>query len=226
LTTFPFSLFGGPQILSLWEGFSKSPILADFAWSQLVISSIHQNLAVIEPMLGVNTMQSNVSAVPSSFPELVAVHIRRGDFKRHCYRMVGWNANYMGFNRFPQLPDTFDSSPDLDQTAREQYYLQHCLPTVEQIVERLRTVRRVNPNGLKRVYVLTNGWGWWWNGLKGALLKDGWDDVKSSLDLRLDSKQKHVAMAVDMAIAEKSEVFIGNGVSGSCFPLCIITPSS
>jgi hypothetical protein len=37
--------------------------------------------------------------------------------------------------------------------------------------------------------------------------------LKSSLDLRLDMEQQHVAMAVDMAIAEKSEVFIGNGVS-------------
>ena len=29
----------------------------------------------------------------------------------------------------------------------------------------------------------------------------------------MDSAQKHVAMAVDMAIAEKAEVFVGNGVS-------------
>jgi len=63
------------------------------------------------------------------------------------------------------------------------------------------------------VYVLSNGWGWWLNGLKGALQKDGWDDLKSSLDVRLDGEQQYVAMAVDMAIAEKAEVFVGNGVS-------------
>jgi hypothetical protein len=51
------------------------------------------------------------------------------------------------------------------------------------------------------------------NGLKGALQKDGWDDLKSSLDVRLDGEQNYVAMAVDMAIAEKAEVFVGNGVS-------------
>jgi hypothetical protein len=51
------------------------------------------------------------------------------------------------------------------------------------------------------------------NGLKGALQKDGWDDLKSSLDVRLDGEQGYVAMAVDMAIAEKAEVFVGNGVS-------------
>ena len=31
--------------------------------------------------------------------------------------------------------------------------------------------------------------------------------------MQLDMAQKHVSMAVDMAIAEKAEVFIGNGVS-------------
>ena len=51
------------------------------------------------------------------------------------------------------------------------------------------------------------------NELKGALQKDGWDDLKSSLDVRLDGEQNYVAMAVDMAIAEKAEVFVGNGVS-------------
>lgn len=93
----------------------------------------------------------------------------------------------------------------------EEYYLQHCLPTVEQIVEKLNGLRKENP-GLKRVYVLTNGWGWWLNGLKSALQKDGWDDMKSSFDIQLDSEQTYISMAVDMAIAEKAEIFVGNGV--------------
>jgi hypothetical protein len=92
--------------------------------------------------------------------------------------------------------------------------MQHCLPTAEQIVEKLRSVRAENP-GLRRVYVLTNAWGWWLNGLKAALQEDGWEDLNSSLDVQLDAAQIQVAMAVDMAIAEKAEVFIGNGVSVS-----------
>jgi hypothetical protein len=63
------------------------------------------------------------------------------------------------------------------------------------------------------VYVLSNEWAWSLDGLKNALEEDGWDDLVSSTDIVLDSEQKHVAMAVDMAIAEKAEVFIGNGVS-------------
>jgi len=140
----------------------------------------------------------------------------------------------MGLNQFPSLPDKFyptlyssssssrssqssslppsPQPPSDDPHAREAYYLQHCLPTVPQIVSKLRQLRDEHPS-LRRVYVLSNGWGWWLNGLKGALQKDGWDDLKSSLDVRLDGEQQYVAMAVDMAIAEKAEVFVGNGVS-------------
>ncbi|GLB43998.1 putative GDP-fucose protein O-fucosyltransferase [Lyophyllum shimeji] len=88
----------------------------------------------------------------------------------------------------------------------------HCMPEVDQIVERLRTVRMANP-GLNRVHALTNGKASWISELKSALSNDGWVDVKSSLDLRLDGAQRHVSMAVDMAIAEKAEVFVGNGFS-------------
>jgi hypothetical protein len=119
----------------------------------------------------------------------------------------------MGLNQFPALPDKFDPTPHFQEehSLMEEYYLQHCLPTVEQIVEKLNGLRKENP-GLKRVYVLTNGWGWWLNGLKSALQKDGWDDMKSSFDIQLDSEQTYVSMAVDMAIAEKAEIFVGNGV--------------
>ena len=36
--------------------------------------------------------------------------------------------------------------------------------------------------------------------------------MKSTVELRLDDEQEYVGMAVDMAIAEKAEVFVGNGV--------------
>jgi hypothetical protein len=36
-------------------------------------------------------------------------------------------------------------------------------------------------------------------------------------DIVLDSEQKHVAVAVDMTIAEKAEVFIGNGRTAEVF---------
>jgi hypothetical protein len=202
-------LFGDPRILSLWPGLAKSPIMKDFAWSALVQSALKENTAVLEP-----APSSHDDITPTSIQSgLVAVHLRRGDFAGHCKYLARYSAAFMGFNQFPELLDRFDNRkyPNDDQ-ARKAQYLEHCLPTVDQIVEKLRVVRETNPK-LRRVYVMTNGRKSWLDGLKDALKKDGWEDLKSSLDLRLDMEQQHVAMAVDMAIAEKSEVFIGNGVS-------------
>lgn len=124
----------------------------------------------------------------------------------------------MGFNQHPSLPDHFDpSSYENDSTLKEEYYLAHCLPTTEQLVARLRTVRREHHTQcgemLRRVYVLSNEWAWTLEDLRSALEEDGWEDVVSSVDLQLDAQQYYVGMAVDMAIAEKAEVFVGNGVS-------------
>ena len=60
--------------------------------------------------------------------------------------------------------------------------------------------------------MLSNEWAWALDELREALLKDGWSDVVSTVDLSLDAAQYYVSMAVDMAIAERAEVFVGNGV--------------
>ncbi|KAF8068824.1 hypothetical protein FPV67DRAFT_1489847 [Lyophyllum atratum] len=207
---FDFPFYASDRIISMWDGISISPILADYLWSPLVQSAVLRNFPVLEPASAKALF--DVSS-KGTLEGLVAVHLRRGDYRRHCPRLAGWRSLYNGINQHPDLPDKFDPAPYPPKSeAFENYYLQHCLPTVEQLVERLRALRKDNPK-LRRVYVLTNAWGWWLSGLKAALQKDGWDDLRSSLDLELDSAQKNVAMAVDMAIAEKAEVFVGNGFS-------------
>jgi len=119
----------------------------------------------------------------------------------------------MGINQHPSLPDRFDPRYDdyADPTgdAKRAYYLSHCYPSTSELVTRLRAVRDAHP-GLNRVYVLSNGWV---QELVRALQEDGWADVASTPDLVLDGEQYHVSMAVDMAIAERAEVFVGNGFS-------------
>jgi hypothetical protein len=51
------------------------------------------------------------------------------------------------------------------------------------------------------------------------LQKDGWT-VAASQHLVLDAEQKDVGMAVDMEIARRAAVFVGNGVSLSSLPVC------
>jgi len=91
-------------------------------------------------------------------------------------------------------------------------YLKHCFPTVEQIVDKVMEVRNVS-EGLKKVFVMTNGELSWVNELKHALRKaHNWDQIASSSDLKLSWEQKYVAQSVDMMIGQKAQVFIGNGV--------------
>lgn len=215
-TTPQKSFFGNPRILSLWDNLIASPILADFAWSPLVQAAVSRNFALLQPESAKDLYNAHS---PKSLSGLVALHLRRGDYKQHCPNLAEWGADYMGINQHPALPDRFDRSPYVnDADARLAYYLDHCWPSTEQVVEKLRDVRAEYP-GLRRVYVLSNAGAWSLDALKSALEEDGWDDLVSSTDIVLDSEQKYVAMAVDMAIAEKAEVFIGNGVSfflGAC----------
>ncbi|KAI6110436.1 hypothetical protein EDD16DRAFT_1611231 [Pisolithus croceorrhizus] len=206
-------LFGGPRILSLWDSLISSPILSEFTWSPIVQSAVARNFALLRP----DTI-NDIYAASSSLHGLVAVHLRRGDYKRHCPNLAKWGAKYMGFNQHPSLLDRFDPSPyEDDSVQKEEYYLAHCLPTIEQLISVLRTVRREyrtqGAGSLKRVYVLSNERAWALGELKNALKDDGWEDVVSTVDLHLDAEQHHVSMAVDMAIAERAEVFIGNGFS-------------
>jgi hypothetical protein len=131
----------------------------------------------------------------------------------------------MGFNEFPGLPDRFfpptvhsrgHASPE--ELAR---YRAHCFPDIDQIVSRVRDVRAslLSTTILTRVYVLTNGRPEWLQELKNALQEDAriegmdeWEHIGTSRDLRLTREQRHNSQAVDMAIAQRSEIFIGNGV--------------
>jgi hypothetical protein len=62
------------------------------------------------------------------------------------------------------------------------------------------------------IYVLTNEQSAWITDLKEALQRDGWT-VATTRDLVLDTEQRDVSMAVDMEIARRAAVFLGNGVS-------------
>ncbi|KAG6877758.1 hypothetical protein C0992_009361 [Termitomyces sp. T32_za158] len=205
---FDRDFFANNRILSLWPELSSSTIITEYLWSPLVYSAVLRNFPVLQPesIPALYDFSAN-----TTLTGLVALHLRRGDFRRHCPRLAGWRAQYNGLNQLPELPDKFDPSLyAYDSDEYNDYYAEHCLPTVEQLVSRLSEVRKENL-GLKRIYILTNAWGFWANGLKEALLKDGWENVRSTLDLSLDSKQTQVAAAVDMIIAERSQAFIGNG---------------
>jgi len=221
-------LFGdSTRLLDIWPSLSISPVLTHFSWSPLIIAGLLANAHIIHPALSSATP---ASFMPSSNPEpltgLLTLHIRRGDYGEHCTALSNWGSVYMGFNGFPGLPDKFPpaavGSQGNEQAEDASRYAIHCFPDIEQIVSRVREVRveLLLTTRLTRVYMMTNGRPKWVRELKDALQEDArregmgeWEHIGTSRDLRLTREQRHNSQALDIAVAQRAEVFIGNGFS-------------
>ncbi|KAF8907541.1 hypothetical protein CPB85DRAFT_1311606 [Mucidula mucida] len=209
---FDHMLFGSERVISMYPLLASTPILKDFKWAPLVQGAVDRNMAGIE---------KPADATSNLIPGLVAVHLRRGDYDGHCRYLVKLSVRYQGMNRYPGIVDRFDPydfEPSGSNEAKLDHYLKHCLPDIPQIVHRLREMRAQNPSlSLTKVYLLSNGRRWWLDDLWTELKKDGWapveEGVASSQDLVLTGAESYVSGAIDMAIAEQAELFIGNGFS-------------
>lgn len=209
----------------MWPSFSKSPIVTHFGWSPLITAALGANAHVIHPSLSSFTPSSfSPYSSPTPLSGLLALHIRRGDFIEHCLNLANWTSRYTAYNEFPGLPDRFSPPPfpSGGQIPEERArYRAHCFPDMEQIISRVREVRAslLSTTRLTRVYVMTNGRPEWLQELKDALQADAerehldrWEQITTSRDLRLTSEQRHNGQAIDMAIGQRAEVLLGNGV--------------
>ncbi len=217
----PCSLFADAgRLLDIWPHFSQSPIVQDFSWSTLVELAFDNNREVISPA---SPFEPPLSSSPahglarySSIPGLLVLHIRRGDFKGHCHDVLARRSiGFTGFNSFPSLPDQWDLPSDISDHDKKALYTRHCFPDINMIVEHVEEVRRTaEGRGLAHVYIMTNGSPSWVAKLKSALRAEhDWAHISSSRDLMLNPEQKYVAQAMDMLVAQRAQVFIGNGVS-------------
>jgi len=224
-------VFGSRRVLDIWPDLSKSPVLTQWGWSPLIRSAFNANIRLFQPHSWLPAFFSRTADLAASesdapFPGLLVLHIRKGDFEDHCYHLANWASGWNGFNSFPSLPDKFTPPPGGGggSTTPENLdiYLKHCIPTVQQIVDKVTEVRSVS-EGLKNVYVMTNAPIPWLKELKVALSKTHkWNRIASSRDLKLNWEQKYVAQTVDMMIGQRAQVFIGNGVRG--FPASHLSP--
>lgn len=110
----------------------------------------------------------------------------------------------------PPTNSTYYQTPEL-----ADYYLKHCLPTPAQVVSRLHALRSERRTQLSHVFIATNAEESYLSELRVVLAADGWspDSIVTSKDLELNWQAASVAMAVDMSILTRAEVFVGNGVS-------------
>ncbi|KAJ3744267.1 hypothetical protein DFH05DRAFT_1494529 [Lentinula detonsa] len=126
------------------------------------------------------------------------------------------------------------------ETAKANY-LERCFPNIDQIVRHVRQVReaaalassKANSNSprilsppsapLTHLYVMTNGKPPFLAELRAALELDAiahntlnippWESIYTSRDLELGWEEGYVSQALDMYIAQRAEVFVGNGFS-------------
>ena len=153
-----------------------------------------------------------------AIPGLLAIHVRRGDFKDHCVHLAKWSSDWNAFNSFPEFYDKFDRPTDggwgETSEANIELYIRRCYPSIEQISEKVSQIQKEAVDPLRYLYIMTNGPTPWVEELKSALVQDmSWDHVGSSRDLKTTWEQNFVAQALDMYVAQRAQVFIGNGVS-------------
>ncbi|KAF9064293.1 hypothetical protein BDP27DRAFT_1299073 [Rhodocollybia butyracea] len=221
---FDLYLWGSARVLPLWDSFSKSPTSRLLDSSPLAKSAVYRNEYLFLP-------QGPRPALPASrdpFERMLAMHVRRGDYKDACIDLAKWNSTFYSWNLLDVLPDHFEASAGggwgWNSPENMEKYTEHCLPTLDAIVQKVRDSKddfvNVGPRGdgtthrtLDVLYLLTNEESEWLDQLKETLRRDGWHTIRTSRDLTLDQEQRDVSMAVDMDIATRAAVFVGNGWS-------------
>ncbi|KAI0673913.1 hypothetical protein C8Q78DRAFT_660008 [Trametes maxima] len=217
-----FDVFGDPRaMLDIWPELSASPILTHFGWSPLVELAFDTNRDLFLPPNSAVPYLASVAHTAGAaryppLPGLMAIHVRRGDFEGHCTHLATYGSDYAAFSSFPEMPDRFAPPPDTTVAERMVAYRPHCYPSVDEIAARVGEVRATSAAaaGVRRLHVMTNGDPAFIRELKAALHRtQAWHSVTSSRDMVLSWEQKYVAQAVDMLVAQRAQVFIGNGWS-------------
>ena len=163
------------------------------------------------------------AVLSNRYHSMMAIHIRRGDYRAACQGFSEWGSNFYGWNLLPELPDWFVPPPGsgsgYTKSKKEALYFKRCFPTEDQIVAKVMESKLDWETGgdgrseLQLLYIMTNAENGWIEALKARLRAEGWPTVISGTDLLLDDEQTGVGMAVDMDIGRRAGLFIGNGVS-------------
>ncbi|KAJ3575873.1 hypothetical protein NP233_g813 [Leucocoprinus birnbaumii] len=212
---FDLWLWGTDRILDMWEEFRDSPVSQLLETSPIVNAAVARNEYLFVPRSGPKL---------NPYDRMLAIHIRRGDFKEACLDLATWNATFYSWNLLPFLPDNFIRPPggswgkNTDEDVA--FYMERCLPDFDGIVKKIADSRNAYVNArrsgerrnLDTLYILTNDDSEWLHQLKDALRGEGWSLIVTSKDLILHAEGVDTNMAVDMDIARRAAVFIGNGV--------------
>ena len=216
---FDLWVWGLGRLIEIWDEFKASPISQALGASRIVENALDVNKHVFHAA-------PDEIGVVDPYSRMLAIHLRRGDYKQACKGLSDWNSTFYSWNLFDFLPDKFTPRPGggwgWNTPENEALYMKHCLPTDDDILRKINDSRSdylhaVQMEGREEtmdvLYILTNDASEWLSEVKKIMKNDGWRVVTTSRDLKLNQEAKDVSMAVDMEIARKASVFIGNGVS-------------
>jgi hypothetical protein len=121
----------------------------------------------------------------------------------------------VAFNKLPLLPgnENVPPPPEMVEATRLGLYRAKCAPQILEIIARARRMR-VNHPLLTTVYILSDGDDTWLEETRNWIASEGWMDVfVGGRDFSEEWDEKDVSIAVDMEVARRAGVFVGNGVS-------------
>ncbi|EJD41222.1 hypothetical protein AURDEDRAFT_115588 [Auricularia subglabra TFB-10046 SS5] len=192
--------------LALWPDFKAS--VQSFRWSPALLSAVDR----IGRHLGIEHADKTI-----------AVHIRRGDFSYHCHDLARGQHRFNLWNRLPRLPDPLE--PGAGGAYNTTRAVERCYPSLEAVVAKILAARQ----DADTVYIM-HDLNWSSPGtyvfihqLRTALARAKPRDGGSPLLTRIvDTSQmkgalrwaeSDLAVAVDLELARRAKVFVGNGFS-------------
>lgn len=203
--------------MSLWPTMASSPVLTRHAWSTPVLRAAYRNIPFILSGSSPAVMNNTAMAVN------MTARRPRDDLLRplvvlHVVPCPG-GQRFAGWAQLSSLPDalrTYDGA-------------ERCAPSVQQMVTKAGLAREQYAATLPsaqappdRVYIASDD-PQLVEQLKEELLKDTggmWTSVTSSSELLLQGIETAAKQGVELELARRAALFVGNGVSGRVPLVC------
>jgi hypothetical protein len=133
---FDLWLIGSDRILDLFEETRDSQVMQLLKASSVVQRGIDRNE---------HLFKTSKTEHHDPFSRVLAIHVRRGDYLNHCMHLANWNSSFFMWNLLPSLPDHFHGAPGgepgKNTEANVQEFLKHCLPNMDQILNKVTQAR-------------------------------------------------------------------------------------
>jgi hypothetical protein len=113
--TFDLWFWGSGKCNDLWDEFRDSPVSRLLKPSHVVESAVARNMYLLSP----RGPKPPLGASSDPFDRMLAIHIRRGDYKESCMGLAQWNSTFYSWNLLPFLPDKFHLPPGWDVDRNE-----------------------------------------------------------------------------------------------------------